>query len=396
MEHVNKNRSSLKPALVAGLAAATTLVRPVTGATRGLRRSMAADAPFSRRSVHESPQFRDGVFHNRLPSEVAVSTSQGSMALEFARKGDRGRPAGAVPVMTPELPETAGDLAATWMGHATVLLEIAGHWVLIDPVWSDRVSPSPTIGPKRSHPLPMPLEDLPAVTAVLISHDHYDHLDTATIDALTELQPDLVFVVPLGIGSHMRLWGVPEDRIVELDWDESTTLSVDGLPDLVLTCTEARHFSGRGLTRNNTLWATWSMVAGTGRARRSVFFGGDTGYTPAFADIGAALGPFDLTILPIGAYDDRWSDIHINPAEAVQMHRDVRGGVMLPIHWATFDLAFHTWSAPIEWAVEEAAEFSVDLACPRPGERFEVGGVLPTAAWWAPLSRENTGRRFAS
>ncbi|MCW2858014.1 MAG: hypothetical protein JWR52_3629 [Marmoricola sp.] len=332
--------------------------------------------------ISDSPQWRDGSFQNRLPSEIVDTGNQGSMALDFAKKGDIGRPALPVPLVIPDLPAEASDFAATWLGHATVLLEVAGRWVLTDPVWSDRVSPSPTVGPKRSHPVPIDLADLPRLDAVLISHDHYDHLDMATIDWLTENQT-MPIVVPLGIGSHLRSWGVAEDRIVELDWDQSVDFG-----DLTLTCTEARHFSGRGFTRNKTLWSSWVVAAGRGAERRRVFFGGDTGYTPAFVGLGEKYGPFDLTVLPIGAYDNRWSDIHMNPAEAVQTHLDVNGALFLPIHWATFDLAFHTWSGPVEWLVEEAEERGIDVALPRPGERFTAADV-PTAVWWRESARAN-------
>lgn len=381
------SRSRL-PFLAAALGATAALVSPVTNATRGLRRAMGA-SPEGDPRVTASPQWRDGAFWNRLESHVLpqnADTSK-SMAVDFAKKGNIGRPARPVPLVTPDLPADAADFGATWLGHATVLLELNGHWVLTDPVWSERVSPSATVGPKRSHPVPLELADLPQLSAVLISHDHYDHLDTATIDWLVEHQ-SMPVVVPLGIGAHLRAWGVPEEQIVELDWDESHTVEVPGRPDLVLTCTEARHFSGRGFTRNKTLWSSWVVEAGTGVDRRSVFFGGDTGYTPAFADLGQRHGPFDLTVLPIGAYDARWGDIHMNPAEAVQTHRDVSGALLLPIHWATFDLAFHSWSAPVEWLVEEAGQHSVDLALPRPGERFGAVGA-PTAAWWREVAREN-------
>lgn len=369
------------PILAAALGATAAFASPLTNATRGLRRAMGAPP-----EVVDSPQWRDGGFQNRLTSHVMPQSGSGSMAVDFAKKGDIGRPARPVPLVTPEIPTEAADFAATWLGHATVLLELAGHFVLTDPVWSERVSPSPTVGPRRNHAIPMELADLPALSAVLISHDHYDHLDTPTIDWLTQHQT-MPIVVPLGIGSHLRAWGVPEDRIIELDWDQSFTVEGEGRADLTLTCTEARHFSGRGLfSRNKTLWSSWVVVAGTGVDRRSAFFGGDTGYTPAFADIGTAYGPFDLTVLPIGAYDTRWSDIHMNPAEALQTHVDVDGSLLLPIHWATFDLAFHSWSAPIEWLVEDAAGRGVDLALPRPGERF-TAGTAPTAAWWADAAR---------
>lgn len=372
------------PFLAAALGATAALVSPVANATRGLRRSMGAN-PEGDPRVTSSPQWRDGAFWNRLESHVVPTSGQGSMAVDFAKKGDIGRPARPVPLVTPGLPEEATAFAATWLGHATVLLELNGHWVLTDPVWSDRVSPSATVGPKRSHAVPLALADLPRLSAVLISHDHYDHLDTATIDWLVEHQ-DMPVVVPLGIGAHLRAWGVPEAQIVELDWDESHTVTAEGRPDLVLTCTEARHFSGRGFTRNKTLWSSWVVEAGTGVDRKAVFFGGDTGYTPAFAGLGERFGPFDLTVLPIGAYDTRWGDIHMNPAEAVQTHVDVAGRLLLPIHWGTFDLAFHSWSAPVEWLVKDAAERGADLALPRPGERFDATGV-PTQPWWRAVAR---------
>lgn len=360
------------------------LVAPVAGAARGVRRSLGARPT----TAYDSPQFHDGSFHNRLPMTVVEPGSTGSMAAEWARRGDVGRPRGVVPLVTPDLPAEAAGLAATWLGHATVLLEIDGHWVLTDPVWSDRVSPSSTVGPRRTHPVPMELAALPRLSAVLISHDHYDHLDTATIDALVELQ-DCPIVVPLGISAHLRRWGVPEHRIVELDWGKSHVAG-----GLTLTCTEARHFSGRGFVRNTTLWSSWVAAAG----ERRVFFGGDTGYTPAFREIGRDHGPFDLTVLPIGAYDRRWHDVHMDPAEAVQCHLDVQGehggGTLLPIHWATFDLAFHPWAEPATWVRDEAAARGVAVALPRPGERFAVAdpGQLPRADWWTAAS----GRSRAS
>ena len=355
---------------------AAVLVRsaPTIGprALAGLRRSLGA-----RPLEHVSPQFHDGAFHNREPLRDVESVGSGSMAIDFATKGTIGRPTAPVPLARPSWGTAAGACAATWLGHSTVVLEIGGKWVLADPVWSERVSPSATIGPRRQHPVPAPLADLPRLDAVLISHDHYDHLDLATIEELTRTQT-APFVVPLGVGSHLRAWGVPEERIVELDWGQSVDL--DGL---VLTCTEARHFSGRLFTANPTLWSSWLVEAGG----RRVFFGGDSGYTQAFAELGRRHGPFDLTILPIGAYDARWPDVHMDPAEAVRTHLDLRGGVMLPIHWATFDLAFHTWAAPADWARLEADAHDVSLAQPRPGERVEVDGDLPTATWWAGNGR---------
>ncbi len=358
-------------ALLGAATLATSSRALVPRALADVRRSLGARPGVE----HDSPQFRDGAFHNREPLRVVEPGGRTSMARDLATKGGRGKPAGPVPLVRPEWPEVAGDCAATWLGHSTVLLELGGRWVLTDPVWSELVSPSAAIGPRRTHPVPARIEELPRLDAVLISHDHYDHLDTATIDRLVGLQ-SAPFVVPLGVGSHLRHWGVPEDRIVELDWGQSADL--DGL---TLTCTEARHFSGRLFTANTTLWSSWLVESGGRRA----FFGGDSGYTDAFADLGRQHGPVDLTVLPIGAYDDRWHDVHMDPAEAVRTHLDLRGDVLLPIHWATFDLAFHTWAAPADWARAEAAAQGVRLAQPRPGERVDATGELPTAAWWSGL-----------
>jgi len=362
------------------LAGSSRLAAPVVGAARDVRRAFGAGRPRSGAADFDSPQWRAGTFHNRQPAQVVPGDGRFALARDFATKGDRGRPRGPVRHERPELPAAAGALAATWLGHATVLLEVEGRWVLTDPVWSERVSPSQHAGPRRHHPVPLAVTDLPELDAVLISHDHYDHLDTATVDALVSTQ-SAPFVVPLGVGGHLRRWGVPEERIVELDWDGAT--SVAGLQ---VTCVEAQHFSGRGLTNNLTLWSGW-VVAGD---RSRVHFGGDTGYTPAFAEVGERLGPFDLTVLPIGAYDRRWPDVHLDPAEAVRAHQDLRGEVLLPVHWATFDLAFHEWAAPVEWLRKEAADHGVALALPPPGRRVDLSGggadertvVPPVDPWW--------------
>jgi L-ascorbate metabolism protein UlaG (beta-lactamase superfamily) len=247
--------------------------------------------------------------------------------------------------------------------------------VLVDPVWGRRVSPSPVFGPTRLHPVPVPLTELPPVDAILISHDHYDHLDLPTVRALLRSQ-DAPFVVPLGIGVHLRTWGVPDERIVELDWNGSTRFGA-----LTLTCTEARHFSGRFFARDTTLWASW-VIAGP---RHRVFFGGDTGYTPVFAEIGARLGPFDLTLLPIGAYNDAWHAIHMDPEEAVRAHGDLGGRVLLPIHWATFNLAFHRWAEPVERLLDAARRKDAEVVVPLPGQRIDVDDPPPLFDWWSAV-----------
>ena len=328
--------------------------------------------------VAASPQFDGKTFRNRMPSTVVPRGSGGSILRDVLLGGQRRRPRGAVPVVTPsgwDLAEPDG-LSVVWFGHASTLLEIEGHRVLIDPVWSLRCSPVSWAGPKRLHPMPLPVTLLPSVDAIVISHDHYDHLDMATVRQLTRSQ-SAPFVVPLGVGSHLRRWGVPEERIVELDWDGRADVS-----GLTITLTEARHFSGRGFTRNETLWSS-CVIAGR---RRRVFYTGDTGYFPGFADLGADHGPFDLTLIQIGAYSPYWPDIHMTPTEAVATHLALGGGVLLPVHWATFNLALHAWSEPVDRIWAEAKEHDVRLAIPRPGERVHVDAPAEVDGWWQAIA----------
>jgi L-ascorbate metabolism protein UlaG (beta-lactamase superfamily) len=290
-----------------------------------------------------------------------------------------------VPVHATTLADLARPLATglrlTWLGHSSVLAEIDGHRVLFDPVWGERCSPFPFAGPRRLHPVPLPLAALGPVDVVVISHDHYDHLDMPTIKALAGT--DALFAVPLGVGAHLEHWGVSPDRLRELDWHESARVG-----GLTLTATPARHFCGRGLRNTqHTLWASW-VVAGD---RHRVYHSGDTGYFEGFRDIGAAHGPFDATMIQIGAYSEFWPDIHMTPDEGVRAHLDLQGpdperGVLLPIHWGTFNLAPHPWAEPGEWTKDAAEEAGQAVAFPRPGEPFEPAGKLPAEAWWRAVA----------
>ena len=355
---------------------------------------MGAPLPTIRRRVADSPNYRDGQFRAHEPAQwVPTGEAEGAPAgnpfVKAVRERGRGRPAGTVPLVRPVHPQAATDLAVTWYGHATSVLEVDGARFLLDPVFGDRVSPSAFVGPKRLHPVPGPISEIPALDAVVISHDHYDHLDEPSIATLERTHRPH-YVVPLGVDEHLLAWGVPSDRITSLDWRESTEVA-----GITITCTEARHFSGRGFARNQTLWAGWAFRG----ARHAAFFGGDSGPTHRYVDIGADLGPFDLTIIPVGAYSDYWPDIHLNPEQAITAHLDVtkgEGGVMLPIHWATFNLAMHWWSEPIRWARREAAERGVQLLCPVVGTRIvlsdqEVGEVVDAhqAPWWEPVAADD-------
>ncbi|MCB5179387.1 MBL fold metallo-hydrolase [Streptomyces antimicrobicus] len=336
--------------------------------------------------IRRSPNFADGVFQNPVGARTRPSGSLREFAALYFRKEERRRraPAAAIPVHPTTLADIAGPpatgLRLTWMGHSSVLVEIDGRRVLFDPVWGERCSPFPFAGPKRLHPVPVPLAALGPVDVVVISHDHYDHLDLPTIKALAGT--DTLFAVPLGVGAHLERWGVPADRLRELDWHESTTVA-----GLSLTATPARHFCGRGLrNQQHTLWASWVVEGGGHR----VFHSGDTGYFDGFADIGAQHGPFDATMIQIGAYSEYWPDIHMTPEEGLRAHLDLQGstphGVLLPIHWGTFNLAFHPWAEPAEWTADAAGAAGQKIALPRPGEPFEPAGTLPVEPWWRPIS----------
>ena len=333
--------------------------------------------PAEIRAVTEgSPNCRDGVFSNLEPSSaIRLDTEENRLILfEIFSSRSRSLPNADIPMADFTANPTA-PLSVSWIGHATTLVTIDGHRILTDPVWSERCSPSRSIGPRRLHPAPVSMESLPALDAVVISHDHHDHLDMPSVRTLARTQR-AQFVTPLGVGAHLRAWGVPADRIVELDWGASTQVG-----DLTLTCTPARHYSGRFLSRNTTLWASWAIRGPHHRA----YFGGDSGYTGSFADIGAQHGPFDLTLLPIGAYNKAWPDIHMNPEEAVRAHTDLNvgtTGVLVPIHWGTFRLAPHPWAEPADRLVAAAAEAGVTVRVPRPGGLVDATAVQDVEHWW--------------
>ncbi|MGG2459995.1 MBL fold metallo-hydrolase [Streptomyces sp. RGM 3693] len=350
--------------------------------------------------MRRSPQFVDGQFRNPTPTRDLLRGAALPMArTRLSREGRlRRAPVGRIPVHRPTDEDwgrpPASGLRLTWMGHSSVLAEIDGQRVLFDPVWGERCSPFSWAGPKRMHPVPVELAELAPVDVVVISHDHYDHLDMPTIKGL--IASGVLFVVPLGVGADLEFWGVPAARITELDWHESTRIG-----GLTLTATPAQHFCGRGLRgAQHTLWASW-VVAGP---EHRIYHSGDTGYFPGFAETGAAHGPFDATMIQIGAYSDfwpsnhtdcaphpgGWPDIHMNPAQGVQSHLDLQqgraGGVMLPIHWGTFNLAPHPWAEPAEWAMAAAKTVGQDVAFPVPGQPYEPAGTLPTRPWWRDLA----------
>ncbi|MFH2056928.1 MAG: MBL fold metallo-hydrolase [bacterium] len=325
-----------------------------------------------------SPNFNGAEFVNQHGVTLSFTFSEYlTMFREFFFGKDRS-PQVEIPVRKLSREDFAhasdSGLSFTWLGHSTVLLEIDGVRILTDPVFGRKASPSSLYGPTRFHEIPVALEDLPRLDAVIISHDHYDHLDMETVVELA--QTGTIFVTALGVGAHLEAWQIDPAQIVELDWWEEYSPA----DRLRLICTPAQHFSGRGIFdgRNKTLWSTWAIVG----PQHRVFFCGDTGEMPEFKEIGQQFGPFDLALMKIGAYSEMWPDIHLTPEQAVRMHRQLHGGVFLPIHWGTFDLALHDWDEPIKDLVTIAAQEEVSLVTPYPGQRLDIDSLPPVNRWW--------------
>ena len=294
---------------------------------------------------------------------------------EFLCGGERRVPKAPLPSLNPVdawRGKPGSGLRATWLGHSTVLIEIDGLRVLTDPVWGPRASPTRLAGPKRFQPVPVALRSLPPLDLVIVSHDHYDHLDYPTIRELAALS--VPFVTSLGVGAHLEAWGVAPARITELDWWESHTVR-----GLTVTAAPSQHFSGRTLrTRNSTLWSSFVLRS----ERHAVFFSGDSGLTTEYQEIAQRLGPFDLVMLEVGGLHPSWGDMHLGPENALKAHALLGSGAFLPVHWGTFSLAMHAWDQPAEALLELAPKAGARLLMPRLGEPVEPAQADGVEPWW--------------
>jgi L-ascorbate metabolism protein UlaG (beta-lactamase superfamily) len=358
-------------ALIAVVAIATPLVLsqpPFGGELSGARLARA----------RANPLYHDGRFVNPLPP-ASYTWADVRALIQGQFLGDEVRvPPAPLPIVTvaPERlrgPSPNPGLRAFWIGHASVYVELDGLRLLIDPIFSDYASPF-AMGPKRFQPPPIALADLPPIDVVLITHDHYDHLDMGTVQQLA--RGNTVFCVPLGIGAHLERWGVAPQRIVELEWGQ------EHAPRGVrIVSTPSRHYSGRRLgDRNATLWTSWSVIG----ARHRFYVSGDTGYSDHLRAIGERFGPFDLAFIKIGAYGPGapWLDIHMSAEDAVRAARDVKARRMVPVHWGTFNLAFHAWDEPIRRTLAAAQASGVDVVTPQLGEWVDADQPFASTAWW--------------
>lgn len=330
--------------------------------------------------MEKSPFYKDGKFQNVIPTSSAdFSQTPGIIKDYWNRKAESKPNDGYVFTETGKNEvqnDTTGNLYVNWLGHAALLLQKEGKYILTDPMLSKRASPFSFLGPKRYNPSPIATEDLPDLEAIIISHDHYDHLDYETIVKLKERTK--FFYVPLGVAATLIYWGIEPSKIKEFTWYDSFQQS----DDIRITATPARHFSGRLLSQNNTFWASWVIEWGSDK----IYFGGDTGIFDRFTEIDEKFGPFDIAFMPIGAYNPAWHDIHMNPEEAIEAFNQMRAAKLYPIHWGTMDLALHSWYEPIETLTKIAENQNLPLISTPQGQWFSVKESGFDLYWWKQYS----------
>lgn len=324
------------------------------------------------------PLIEEDKYFNWLPTPKRVYSLPKLVWHNLAKDSKRAKPEVPIPIVhfsREDLNENpSSGLTFRWLGHSSLLLEMDGYRWMIDPMLSTYASPIPGFV-KRYSELPVSINELPPVDFVLISHDHYDHLDKSAVKVLAEKGTD--FFVPLGVESHLKDWGIKDSQIQSLNWWQETKFGA-----LKLVCVPARHFSGRSLfDENRTLWAGWVVKS----EASSVFYSGDSGYGNHFKEIGKILGPFELSIIENGAYNTAWPYVHSNTENAVQACLDVKGKLLLPVHWSTFDLSMHSWDEPIVRAISEAGKKNIRIVTPRIGELVNLEEPIVNTNWWTKV-----------
>ncbi|RAJ12818.1 MBL fold metallo-hydrolase [Arenibacter echinorum] len=331
-----------------------------------------------KRIYDKSPNYINGKFINKGNVKLDMSMrDMGKSLAGFFGPTPLTKPSKDIPVAKLDslnIVEYQDSTRLIWFGHSAFLLQISNKTILIDPMFGKVPAPHPMLGSNRfSKELPIEVEKLPRIDAVIISHDHYDHLDYGSIQKLKNKVN--MFYTPLGVGAHLQKWGVEKERIVELDWWQEVTHE-----GLVFKCTPAQHFSGRGFSdRANTLWSSWVIQS----EKDNVFFSGDSGYGPHFKEIGDKYGPFDFAMIECGQYNEMWPDIHMFPEQTAQAGLDVKAKQIMPIHWGAFKLAMHPWTEPVERVTNRAKELNLDVLTPRIGEPINLNRLEETTShWW--------------
>ncbi|MBL7717219.1 MAG: MBL fold metallo-hydrolase [Flavipsychrobacter sp.] len=328
--------------------------------------------------IRQSPNYRDGAFQN-LSLTPALSEGVGYykvMKEFFCNKDKRNIPLDAIPTQKTDLKSLPpGQDALVWFGHSSYFMQLEGKKILVDPVFSGNASPVNFTTRAFKGSDAYTVDDLPEIDYLFITHDHYDHLDYRTIVQLNAKVRQVI--MGLGVGGHLEHWGYDAAKLVEKDWHEHLVLD----DKLQVYTTPARHFSGRGLKRNNTLWMSYVLETPT----RRIYIGGDSGYDTHFAEIGSRFGPFDLAMLENGQYDDNWKYIHMRPEQVVQAARDLGVKTLFPVHWSKFALGAHAWDEPIQRVTREAARQGVPLIHPMIGELVVLGDNATPVSWWEGL-----------
>lgn len=323
--------------------------------------------------IKASPNYKDGAFQNiSKTNAMAEDASFCKTMKDFFNKPKTVTPPSSLPSVKTDLKKLDSDKPTIiWFGHSSYLVKINNKTILVDPVFSGNAAPVSFMIKAFKGADVYKADDMPVIDILILTHDHYDHLDHKTVIKLNSKVKKIV--CSLGLGSHLEHWGIAKNKIIELDWWETYSDN-----DLSLTTTPARHFTGRGIKRGQTLWSSFIVKT----AAHNLFLGGDSGYDKHFKEIGEKFGSFDIAILESGQYNKSWPNIHMMPEETVQASIDLKAKILLPVHWGKFSLAMHAWNEPIDRVVKKANELKVKVVTPMIGEPVILGSSLPERLWW--------------